>query len=326
MSKLHDLLLSADYRTAPWFAVLDGAQFDNLPDALREGKFIACSLYLDRGENNPEQVITAPHLVVLDETAHNPALRPPAEAVPALLDLIKDRPAAVFWQCPKGEDALFKHLRGINMVMYPKELLPPLDPEVEADSDEMTSTEEAAETHARVLFRHADADVMAQVGSSLTMPNQARLLGPASALLFQASAERGGLLSVVMDAGVPAAPGPLRLSEAELSSLDGSNAALSRARIETHLREVAPEYVDVVGSAGLSAVVQQAEQTGGALGIETEYGQGLWATLMLMTGGELANEPQVVDYVKDHSEGPDRAVEEILEQIGAASDEDWEAL
>jgi|GEM_PF-4575346 hypothetical protein len=42
-------------------------QFDNLPKALFDADFISRSLYLDRGENNPEQIIIAPHMVTLDE-------------------------------------------------------------------------------------------------------------------------------------------------------------------------------------------------------------------------------------------------------------------
>lgn len=66
MTDFAQILLAACTK-ASTFAVLDGAQFDNLPDALREGEFVARSLYLDRGDNNPDQVIIAPHLVLLDE-------------------------------------------------------------------------------------------------------------------------------------------------------------------------------------------------------------------------------------------------------------------
>lgn len=54
---------------APVFAVLDGPQFHDLPGALFHGDFVSRPLYLDRGDNNPEQVVTAPHMVWLDEAA-----------------------------------------------------------------------------------------------------------------------------------------------------------------------------------------------------------------------------------------------------------------
>jgi len=322
MSNLSSILLSADYSRAPFFAVLDGAQFDNLPDALREGKFVARSLYLDRGENNPEQVITAPHLVLLDETARNPALRPPAEVIPALLRLLEDRPAAVFWQCPGGEEALFRHLRGINMVLYPKVMLPeePIDPEAEENS------EEAAGTHTLVLFRHADANVMAQVAPVLSNVQTARLLGPALGLVFVASDERGGFQGLRPSGEASAPAGPLRLEIENLDVLDDRNLVLSRLRLETHLKEVAPEYVQALGPGELTALVARSEASGDALGIQTEYGHGLWATLVLMTAGAVETDPQFGDHITAHPDGPDRAVEEILEQIGASTDADWEAL
>lgn len=58
-ASLEDALLALDYKTAPVFAVLDGAQFDNLPQELLLGDFVSRPLYLDRGDNNPEQIVTA---------------------------------------------------------------------------------------------------------------------------------------------------------------------------------------------------------------------------------------------------------------------------
>jgi hypothetical protein len=157
----------------PVFAVLDGAQFDDLPRQLLLGGFVSRPLYLDRGDNNPGQVITAPHMVWLDERLEKATGRAPDAVIPALLDLVGDRPAAVFWQCPEGAEALYRHLRGINMVMIPAEVLPEGDPATEADD-------------APALFRHADANVMAQIEPCLTAPGMARILGPAEAILFLA--------------------------------------------------------------------------------------------------------------------------------------------
>lgn len=99
---LEETLLALDHKAAPVFAVLDGAQFDNLPQELMLGGFVSRPLYLDRGDNNPEQIITAPHMVWLDERSEKVTGRSPKETIPALMTLIANRPAAVFWQCTAG--------------------------------------------------------------------------------------------------------------------------------------------------------------------------------------------------------------------------------
>ncbi|PYF07471.1 hypothetical protein C8J30_11722 [Rhodobacter viridis] len=117
---LQDIVLQEANGATPVLAVQDGAQFDDLPRALLLGGFDAPALYLDRGDNDPARLITAPQLVWLDERPVRGNGRPPEATLPALLALIENRPAAVFWRCAAGGDALFRHLRGLNMVMIPK--------------------------------------------------------------------------------------------------------------------------------------------------------------------------------------------------------------
>ncbi|MFQ6554307.1 DUF4123 domain-containing protein [Aestuariibius insulae] len=310
MSDLSDILLSADYATAPWFAVLDGAQFDNLPDALREGKFVARSLYLDRGENNPEQVITAPHLVVLDETAHNPALRPPAETVPALLDLIKDSPAAVFWKCPAGQEALFKHLRGINMVRLPR---------TEPGSDE--------DTHETVLFRHADANALVQVAAVLHPPQIARLLGPAeTAILFPEPEWRDG--EGLVDIGrVDAIPpiGLLTLDATQRDRIADGRAESTIRRTKGYLRRHLPPPLSEMPEADLDMVARRSRKSGAALGIRSAGGHRRWAYLMAVTEGRAADDPQVRAFLTDPASRPDDqvrlAMRETIAAMKAAAEE-----
>ena len=170
-ASLAGALLALHIPAAPVFAVLDGAQFDNLPQELLLGGFVSRPLYLDRGDNNPEQVVTAPHLVWLDERLEKPGARAPDATIPALLSLIAGRPAAVFWQCAAGADTLYRHLRGINMVHLPRAAL------TEADRRKASAEVEPA------LLRHADANVLAQLLSALVPQDLARLFGPAEAVL-----------------------------------------------------------------------------------------------------------------------------------------------
>lgn len=298
---------------APWFAVIDGAQFDDLPGALDKLALAKRALYFDTSDAKSARFATAPYLVALDP------LKPAVEAV---VGLVGPLPRAVFWRCPEGGAALFRHLRGINKILYPSELLPH-DPPRKAGpfSDARPMTD-----HKLVLFRHADANVMAQVAPALDPPQRARLLGPADRLLFAAGADWGGLHEIEPIKGVQAPVGQLKLDGEAVGAVESQGRAATRRRVETHLREVAPEYVSSMTPPQLKALVARSEASGDALGISSEYGHGLWATLMIMTGEELSTDAQASAYIQTHPEGPDRAVEEVLEQIAASSDEDWDDL
>lgn len=291
MSDLASLLLSAPPE-APFYAVLDGAQFDDLPTALREGKFVARALYIDRGENNPEQIITAPFMVLLDETARDPERRRPEEVVPALLDLVGGRPAAVFWQCASGEDVLFRHLRSINMVRIPR-------------AEPVQGEDIPDDTHEAVLFRHADATALGRVVPALTGRNAARLLGPAGLL---ATAETTELLR--RDPEVLAPRGMLTLSPEEYGRMNGRKLAESRAKVAEYLRAQCYDCTDMPQEE-LDQIVLDAERSGAELGLRSEAAHAQWAFLTVVTGGEIANgEP--VRHALTTSHNPDFALREMM--------------
>ena len=327
MNEFDATVLSRDDDTAPFFAVLDGAQFDDLPAALREGKFVARSLYLDRGENNPDQVVTAPHLVWLDETPVNPGLRRPAVVVPALMELIGDRPAAVFWQCPTGGEALFRHLRGINMVLFPKDRLTDPVPPAEAAAVE-EEAEPDDETHTLVLFRHADANVMAQTAPALSPEQAARLHGPATAIAFRPAPEwrRGPSAWVVANrpdgAGRPPA-GPLRLTHAALDGIRDAADTASRERIASYLHDVAPVYTGRLSDADLRARIDDAHRAGAEVGLTSERSYGMMSLLSVMTGGELMTNRTFITGIRNDPRPSDDVLGEVFDQIAAASPDDF---
>ena len=144
------------------FAVLDGAQFDNLPQSLVLSDLNSRALYLDRGDNAGDQVVTAPQLVAADT----------APALDEVLALVGDAPRAVFWKCPRGGDVLYRHLRGINMI------------EIPASSLSRDDQAHVREDWIQVLFRHADANAMAQVFVALADAEAARVMGPAEGIVF----------------------------------------------------------------------------------------------------------------------------------------------
>lgn len=300
--------------TGGLFAVLDGAQFDNLPKALMMGGFVSRPLYLDRGDNNREQVITAPHLVLLDERGTGEGGRPPEAVVPALFDLIETRPAAVFWRCEAGGEALYKHLRGINMVLYPRAALAGMD-------EPPTPAEDGGpvpETHVRVVFRHADANVIAQVLYAMDAVELARFYGPADCLYFAPEPDWTGgrpWLQAPRPEGLPEpARGALTLSMATVERMQGTRQAYHRRRINAYLRKVAPEQTAQMDDAALDKATAGFMAEAQTHGVKSESAMGRWCFLQVLTGGQMGKQPAVTDYVArgDPTKSADDRVRDLM--------------
>lgn len=308
---LEDALLALDHKSAPVFAVLDGAQFDNLPQELMMGDFVSRPLYLDRGDNNPEQIITAPHMVWLDERAEKITGRAPGQTIPALMALIANRPAAVFWQCAAGAGALYKHLRGINMVMIPNEFAPPADV---ARPDVNGSTKSG--THEAVLFRHADANVIAQALPVMNAPETARFYGPASSLFFApdpdwASGREWLQSDRPIDLPNPP-PGLLTLGAATLEGMQGARERRSLRRTASFLRRTLPPDFQGLSDHQLERAALASRRSGDELGIRSLGGHQRWAYLMTITEGRVAQEPRVRAFIQAGNETPDRQVKAAM--------------
>lgn len=298
MDALKPILLEQDYGAEPIFAVLDGAQFDDLPMDLMMGGFVSRCLYLDRGDNDPEQVITAPHMVWLDERLENEEEgRAPEEVVEALAELVDGKPAVVFWQCSDGADALFKHLRSINMVMLPKMALPETERKfIEADED-------------AVLFRHTDANVMAQVMRSLNQREAVRLFGPAESILFQADDhwQNGQAYSRFdMSDDWPApTPGMLRFS-------DRSMHRLSKVR-ETGLRKWAViDFATQQDDAAQLEQIDAAYSRAGTYGLDSKEDIWMFIALDQEHGPDFEKKPgyeEVMEALTDLNDSPELRIE-----------------
>ena len=298
MDALKQILLDQDYEAEPIFAVLDGAQFDDLPMDLMMGEFVSRCLYLDRGDNDPEQVITAPHMVWLDERLEDEENgRAPQEVVDALAELVDGKPAVVFWQCSEGADALFKHLRSINMVMLPKMALPEAERKfIEADEDS-------------VLFRHTDANVMAQVIRSLNQREAVRLFGPAEAILFQAEDhwQEGQPYSRfdVSDTWPAPAPGMLRFSEHSMHRL-------SKVR-EAGLRKWAViDFATEQDDAAQHEQIDAAYSRAGIYGLDSKEDIWMFIALDQEHGPEFEKKPgyeEVMEALTDLNDSPELRIE-----------------
>ncbi|MBC9248290.1 hypothetical protein H4P12_16595 [Paracoccus sp. 11-3] len=317
---LEEALLAMDHQSAPVFAVLDGAQFDNLPQELMMGDFVSRPLYLDRGDNNPEQIITAPHMVWLDERPEKITGRQPQETIPALMTLIANRPAAVFWQCPAGAEALYKHLRGINVVLYPKAALPDYEEPQPAETDEIRRLEKP-DTHTLVLFRHADANVLAQTLAAMSALEVARFYGPATSLIFAPVSDWANGQTWWRTDRPEDLPDPhrghLRISMETVGRTEGIRIQHNRRRITAYLRRVAPDQTRSLDDATLDAMAGRYMSEAHAYGVRSEAAMGRWCFLQVVAGGRMSSQKEIADYVAvpDGRKTADERVRDLMAMV-----------
>lgn len=267
------------------FAVIDGAQFDDLPVALFGRHFVHTPLYTNRGNLTPDQVKTAPQLVWLDRDRKSEHYEPSAENFPIeeqvldrLFDLVEERPAVVFWQCEAGAEVLYRHLRTINMVLYPT-LQPGRDGQ---------SLEEL------VVFRHADSNVMAQVLPALFEPNYNRVIGPAKAVWFIPCDQwgQGPQFAVPKAVGIPI-KGLLKLHNTEVAEINSTRKEHKEKRISSFLRKVSPENCADLTNAQISIKTKTYISEAESLGITSEAAQGRWAYLRTLCRYNIFNIQQI---------------------------------
>jgi hypothetical protein len=201
------------------YAVLEGALFDDLPAQLGAAGIAHRSLYRggDRslivggpwlaglGHYHPNdddlyEVLGDDSIRLKDEIILRPA--DPVTQAEALSKVLADSRAAVFWIADPTltEDELYRHLRTINEILVPAETGGPAE---------------------RVTFRHADANVMAQVLPALDELQFARLLGPAGSILFTPADEWGGGLKRAdrPEPAVTPPSGPLAFSAEQIAHM-----------------------------------------------------------------------------------------------------------
>lgn len=288
MSDLKTLRTSIRLLEGPVYAVLDGAQFENLPEALTGAGILARSLYLDRGDNHPERLITAPHVIgPLEGATLDAVLRMLEAAHPA---------AAVFWECGDGGEVLFRHLRGINMVLVPPDTNvegPPsyAGPAVADDLDVGSSTQML------VLFRHADANVIGQVLPTLDALQRRRFFGPASTVIALPAplwnGDASGLCVEREKGGETRPSGPLRLDRRNIAEImHGRWSGLER-KVAEQLRRIAPERTGMLEEDSFRDFVQGSLEQSRQLGIQTDGGHFRWAYMSLVTRGRLGDNPSV---------------------------------
>jgi hypothetical protein len=300
----------------PIHAVLDGAQFENLPDTLMLTGLRHRCLFLDRGDNHPDRLVTAPYLVWLgDEEVDGPVQADSSlqRGLERLFSRLATGRSLVFWKTMGGGESLFRHLRGLNRVLVPVN--------ANSDAEPLVGDHRSDDAYEAVLFRHADANALMQVVPSLDPIQLNRLLGPADMLVFMPDAldEAGGggapVKRLQRQEGWPAyRPGMLKIEQQQYEVMRHSRLDRSRRRLMSYLRDCAPDETEGLDDDQLYRAVVVAERSGRGLGLRSEAAHGQWAFLMLTTGGQI-QEGELVRHAIGRSPDPDRAVTQVLREM-----------
>ncbi|MEI5681090.1 MULTISPECIES: DUF4123 domain-containing protein [unclassified Mesorhizobium] len=297
----------------PLFAVVDGAQFPDLPSALFDEDLYHRSLYRDAANAGQDQERAAPQLVWLDRERGAASDKPDGPADQAvlerLIDLVNGKHACVFWECDGGGERLYRHLRTINMALFPTEA--DVDPGKSYEADPRPPAERPAPKPGqlrRVILRHADANVMAQLIPSLNQAQYLRLLGPANAIIFQPDEEWGANVTRASrkDNAPPPPRGPLTIDLSNIEEIENRRReAVIRKRM-IYLRKVAPDYTVAMSDDELRDLVRRQEAEANELGLKREYSHKLWAFMMVIGGEKAGQAPEVRAFIKSGPGSPDQ--------------------
>lgn len=284
----------------PTFAVMDGALFSDLPKSLEERKISSRSLFLD----HPDA-----------EIARAAALFIPIEnetTLTKLLSVPKAENAVVFWSSSAGEDKLFRHLRGINVILIP-------DDESILNEENDTELSPLVSTEQSVLFRHYDPNVIEATLPLLTTEQFVRLMGPCDQIMWF-SLEKGArrrALRPENDVVVPR--GPLRLTDEQIEELEFNRKASAQSRRVNYLRVVEPDRTRLMSDTELYRFSATEVSNGESLGLRSERSLTLWVYLQLHSDGKIGRDPGLRGYPQSFPEDgtPDDKIYLLMTRLSA---------
>ena len=235
-----------------------------------------------------------------------------AEQWQAARALAAGRPALVVWSWQDGIDALYRHLRTLNLVQIPNEARA----EAQARGEEIDPEEYPA--YESVLFRHWDPNVLGSLLPLLTPEQQARFFGRAAGVVFEAP-EYGGLHRIAKPPALPPpAPGMLRFSAEQMGALEHSRLHASRIKVLRYLDEVDPEGAEGLDAQARLQRVIAYEQSGNAHGLASERAHMKWAYLMSISDGEIATSSETGAFFESRPEHPDTAIDILMDMLDRA--------
>jgi len=275
------------------FAVIDGAKVGHLQALLHRLRLDPKPLYFHLKGGTGHSA--GPHLVGCRSDADILNIRAAVSA------------GAVVWWLWPGPDAgdalarIYRHLRGLGMVEIPAGW---------PDHPHPTRTE-------RVLFRHADPHVLAQVLPVLDSVQRARLYGKARAIVID-DALGSGLRIARIPPDQPVPPGGfLRLKAAQMEAITDRRLSASHQRVADYLRRTMPPDYRAATDDQIAELVQISDQTGRELGLKSEQAHCRWAYLMMLSRGEAAHLPEVRETLISAAD-PDARVKDLMSEAAEA--------
>lgn len=287
------LVAAAQAALAPdLFAVIDGGLYDDLAGLLARAGVRADPLFLEAGD--VDAVASGPFLAALDTP----------EQVDALTGLIGSGRVPVIWSWTGGQGALYRHLRTLNLASVPVSAT-----RVQDQTEPVT-----------VIFRHWDPIVLSVTLPVLTLPQRLRLMGAAGGLAFMEDSTPQVLLPP--DGGGEGAHGFLSFDGPQIEQIKSGRAAQSRRAVDRFLNETTPELWSDLPSAQRAGVLDHALATGRSKGLRSERALGLWAWLMLNTGGAAAGSAEIVAAFEQSPHAPDITMDFLFLAMQEAAEQD----
>jgi len=304
------------------YAVMDGAFFKNIAAKLRDAGLARRALY--RYDGDYSVVMGGPWLIdpyrqnnsspeMGNESGEQSVLEL-ASRFEAILQLAADTSGLVFWcgDASLTENTLYDHLRRLNQIEVPKNY---------SENHESGSTG----GYELVTFRHADANVMAQVLPALDASQQSRLLGSCNQIFCKPEPgwSKRAMRMVRPDNLAEPTSGPLRWTPQTMQNIHAYRMTISRQKVGAYLREVDPGNTEHFSDEQLFNVVLNYEKSGNALGLESERAHMKWAYLMSITNAGAAEGAVAKGYFQSSSKHPDDAIDDILDELDNMAGAHW---
>jgi len=311
-----ELLSHLSQAQHPIYAVLDGAKIDGLPDLLFDHDFSHKPLYRDMGSEVKEINQTAPQFIRFDKWDYWENALTPRQRLESLLTILDDLSAAVFWEYDGEPKCLFRHLRTINNILIPRDAdTPPMPDPLDPEGETFGNTA----THQQVLFRHADANVMAQVLPVMSPQKLTRIFGKAQAVIFAPEPEWSDGEAVVTitnphDTYNPTHP--LKLTQPDMDAIEAQRLVGQRNMTVKYLQQTYPVETSKFDSEGLYKFVYRSEKIGERIGLEEDDAYRLWALLGIIKGEDTLKDPMLQARFTDSYMRADRLLPTILAEMG----------
>jgi Domain of unknown function (DUF4123) len=340
------------------YAVMDGAQFDNLPAELASFGIAHRSLYRNvqdielvkaglwlidpyhqpdpmanvwggipfAGDITPavaadaEDALAASGSSYPEQTTafHTGVEVDPLAQLEKVIQLTGDAPAAVFWA---GDHTLSEPVLWRHLRTINMVLLPREQPIGK-------TAQRGMDAYDAFLFRHADGNVLAEVLPVLDASQFSRVFGPTREIVFLApdhpSVSSGSPLRRALHPGdAPLAPvGMLRLLRSQVEDIDESHNVVTRWDTVAYLRECARDETAPLSDSQLYERVKLLERRGLDIGFVSMTAHLLFAFMCITGAWEERDDAELSEAIEEEDIDPDDAIGDVYENMLRAASED----